>query len=573
MKHLHGIGASGGIAIAPLYCYRDSTLQVDRATVDDSLAEWERLQAALQQSVAQLEELAADASRRVGADNAQVFEAQAVMLRDPELLKMVQTRLFAGNLNVETVWLEACEHYAGQLDALDDPYLRARAADVRDAAQRVLHALLGVTSPGLTELLQPVIVVADSLSPSDTMGLDRSRVLGFVTARGGETSHSAILARSLGLPAVVGAGEAIFDGVDGMLAILDGSEGLLLIDPDVATLADYRRRQQVERERWRQALAQRCQPVVSTDGCAVTVLANIGSLAGAERALEAGAEGAGLLRTEFLYLERGSLPDEDEQVEVYRNILETFGEKPVYLRTLDIGGDKELPYLALAPEKNPALGLRGIRLSLAQGDWLKVQLRAALRAGAGRANLKIILPMVTDVSEVRRVRALLALCCGELAAEGVPFAPGVPLGCMVEVPAAALMADELAREVDFLAIGTNDLTQYTLAADRASADLAYLGGAFAPAVLRLVRQVIRSGRAAGKPLSLCGDLAGDPLAAPLLLGLELRSFSMEASAIPLVKQTLSRLSAAACVPIAAAALELDGAAAVKDHLKAALARL
>ena len=571
MIRLRGIGASGGIAIGPVFCYRQPEPLGAPAPAADSLAEWERLQAAIQKALGQLAALARDADRRVGAGNGQIFEAQAVMLRDPELIKMVQTRLFASGLNAESVWLDACEQYAAKLDALQDPYLRARAADVRDAARRVLRAAQGYQASGLEGLSQPAVVAADFLSPSETMGLDRALVLGFVTASGGETSHTAILARGLGLPAVVGIGSALAELEDGMTVILDGGEGLLLLAPDADTLADYRARQQAEQARWQQALEQRCQPAVTADGHRLAVLANIGSLAGAARALEAGAEGAGLLRTEFLYLECASLPDEDEQALVYRQILEAFGDRPVHLRTLDIG-DKELPYLDLAAEKNPALGLRGIRLSLARSGWLKAQLRAALRAGAGRSNLRIVLPMVADLGEVRRVRALLSACRDELAAEGVPHAAGVPLGCMVEVPAAALMAGELAREADFLAIGTNDLTQYTLAVDRSSADLAYLGGAYAPAVLRLVWQVILAGRAAGKPVSLCGDLAGDPLAAPLLLGMGLKTFSMEVSAIPLVKRALSRLSAEECAPIAQAALSLDSAEAVKAHLKAALER-
>ncbi|MBL7063852.1 MAG: phosphoenolpyruvate--protein phosphotransferase, partial [Anaerolineae bacterium] len=371
-----------------------------------------------------------------------------------------------------------------------------------------------------------------------------------------------ILARGLGLPAIVGAGSHILEIPDDAMLALDGDDGTLLVEPDEGTVAVYRARQAAAVTVLAQARERAHEPAVTRDGHRVEVVANVGNVEGARAALESGAEGVGLLRTEFLYLERTHLPDEEEQYRAYRDIVDVFGDLPVILRTLDIGGDKDLPYLDLPHEMNPFLGLRAIRLCLARPELFKPQLRAALRAGAGR-NLKLMFPMVATVAEVRAARAVLEECRAELLDEGQPVAERMKVGIMVEVPAAALLADHLAAEVDFFSIGTNDLSQYTLAADRTNASVAPLADAFHPAVLRLVHDVIAAAHGQAKWVGLCGELAGEPLAIPILLGLGLDEFSMNPPAIPLAKQIIRALTLDEAREVAQAALELDSPDAVR----------
>jgi len=562
MKTLRGIAASRGIAIGPAFHFRRADLSFERRTVEDPTAEWARFQAALETAREQLADVYAKAEAESGAAQAAIFQAHALMLEDPELLDAVRTAIEEQCINAEAALSDAAETYAQMLETLDDEYLSARAADVRDVAARVLRILLGVAESPTANLTVPSIILARDLTPSDTVLLDKSLVLGFCTAEGGATSHTAILARGLGLPAIVGAGPSVLEIPDGAMLVLDGGDGTLLVGPDEGTVAEYRARQAAATVVLARAREKAHEPAVTRDGHRVEVVANIGNVEGARAALEAGAEGVGLLRTEFLYLERSRLPDEEEQYRAYRAIVDVFGDRPVVLRTLDIGGDKDLPYLDLPHEMNPFLGLRAIRLCLARPELFRPQLRAALRAGAGR-NLKLMFPMVATVSEVRAARAVLEECRAELLAEGQPVAEEMEVGIMVEIPAAALMADHLAAEVDFFSIGTNDLSQYTLAADRTNAQVAPLATGFQPAVLRLVRDVIAAAHAQGKWVGLCGELAGEPLAIPILLGLGLDEFSMNPPAIPLAKQIIRALTLEEAQEVAQAALKLDSPDAVQ----------
>jgi len=562
VKTLRGIAASPGIAIGPAFHFRRADLCFERHPVEDPATEWARFQAALERAREQLAEVYAKAEAESGAKQAAIFQAHVLMLEDPELLEAVRTATEERGINAEAALSDAAEMYAQMLEALDDEYLSARAADVRDVATRILRILLGVAESPTATLTTPSIILARDLTPSDTVLLDKALVLGFCTAEGGATSHTAILARGLGLPAVVGAGPAVLEVPDGATLVLDGSDGTLLVEPDEETVAGYRARRTAAATVLAQARERAHEPAVTRDGHRVEVVANVGNVEGARAALEAGAEGVGLLRTEFLYLERDRLPGEEEQYRAYRAIVDLFGERPVVLRTLDIGGDKDLPYLDLPREMNPFLGLRAIRLSLARPELFRPQLRAALRAGAGR-NLKVMFPMVATVAEVRAARALLEECRAELVAEGQPVAEEMEVGIMVEVPAAALLADHLAAEVDFFSIGTNDLSQYTLAADRTNASVAPLADGFHPAVLRLVRHVIATAHAQGKWVGLCGELAGEPLAIPILLGLGLDEFSMNPPAIPLAKQIIRALTLDGAREMAQAALELDSPDAVR----------
>ncbi len=554
MKTLRGIAASRGIAIGPAFQFRQPTLRVTQSLVQDPAAEWQRFRAALGTARQQLAAICAQAA--AGSEQAAIFQAHALMLEDPELLQAVQSAIEERHWNAEAALSTAAEMYIQVLGSLDDEYLRARAVDVRDIVTRLLRILLGTTEDCTSELRVPSIILARDLTPSDTVQLDRSLVLGFCTAEGGPTSHVAILACSMGLPAVVGVGADVLEIAAGAPTILNGNEGMLLVHPDPDLTATYVSQQAIAATRLAEARTRSHELAFTRDGRRVEVLANIGSEEEARAALEAGAEGVGLLRTEFLYMQRARLPDEEEQYRAYRAIVDAFGQQPVILRTLDIGGDKALPYVDLPHEMNPFLGQRGIRLCLKRPELLRPQLRAALRAGDGR-NLKLMFPMVATVDEIRAARRLLEECRAELLAEGRPIARKEEVGIMVEIPAAALMADRLAAEVDFFSIGTNDLSQYTMAADRTNARVASLAAGLQPAVLRLVHDVVAAAHSHGKQAGLCGELAGDLAAIPVLLGLGLDELSMSPANIPLAKHIIRTLSLSQAQDLARAALEVD----------------
>ena len=566
MKTLQGIAASRGIGIGPVFRFQKTDLCFERCAVADPSAEWARFQGAIETACEQMAQVCAIAEVECAPEDAAIFQAHALILEDPELHEAVRTKIEGQHLNAESALSDAAEMYVELLESLDNEYLRARAADVHDVTDRVLRILLGVAESSV-ELTIPSIVLARDLTPSDTVLLDKTLVLGFCTAEGGPTAHTAILARGLGLPAVVGIGPELLEIANGTTLILDGSDGTIVAGPDEGTVATYRARQEAAAIVLAQGREQAHEPATTRDGHRVEVVANVGSVEGARTALEAGAEGIGLLRTEFLYLEQTSLPDEDEQYRAYRAIADMFGDRPVVLRTLDIGGDKNLPCLDLPQETNPFLGVRAIRLCLARPELLRPQLRAVLRAGVGR-NLKVMFPMVATVTEVRAARAMLQACRDELVAEGQPVAEEMEVGIMVEVPSAALMADLLAAEVDFFSIGTNDLSQYTMAADRTNAQVASLATGFQPAVLRLVRDVIAAAHAQGKWVGLCGELAGEPLAVPILLGLGLDEFSMNPPAIPLAKQIIRALTLDEARSVAQEALSLESSDAIRALVRA-----
>jgi phosphoenolpyruvate-protein phosphotransferase (PTS system enzyme I) len=565
MKKLAGLSGAPGIAYGPAHRAMRRLLHVDQQPSAGNEQELVRLEAALDQAEADLIALAGRARAQVGTKEAGIFEAQTAILRDPELKKRVVDTLEQEQVNVEYAWQEAIRFYADSLHTLTDEYLAARAADVEDVGQRVLALLFGRPSAAI-QLEAPAVIVAAELTPADTILMERAKILAFCTQVGGPTSHVAILSKALGVPCIVGLGAELDSLREGEFLIVNGNTGELLIEPDDQTRKNYEKLagDQMILEQASVKLADR--PAVTTDGKRLEVVANIGSLSDVLDANKNGAEGIGLLRTEFLFLARATAPDVTEQVRTYAEIFKAIGpSSPIVVRTLDIGGDKPASYLKLPAENNPFLGLRGIRLTLRFDDLFRDQLRALLIAGAGY-DLRIMFPMVSNLEELKRARVLLEQCRADLKADRKPCCGEVQVGIMVEVPSAAILANAFAEQVDFFSIGTNDLSQYTLAAERTNADVAHLADAFHPAVLALIHQVIEAAHRQGKWVGLCGELAGDPLAVPVLLGLGLDEFSVSPKLIPLIKQTIRKLNIKDCVRIAQQVLGLSSASAVRDLL-------
>lgn len=561
---LLGIPASPGYAAGPAIILTLAEPQVDRHTVEDPDAEWIRLSDALNAVRASTEKLRGQVTKSATAYDAAIFDAHLLFLNDPELLAKVHQAISSEHKNAAWAWSEAIQTELADFGRIEDDYMRARAADVADIGRQVLVQLSGGAVP--LNFAAPGILVAKDLSPSDTAGLDRAMVRGVCTEQGGPTSHSAILARTLGIPAVLGCGEALGKIVGGTPLIVDGSTGQVWVSPSAQVSNAYDEKITAWRDQQAQAQKTSHAPVVSRDGLSVEIVANIGSVSDARAALEAGADGVGLLRSEFLFLNRSATPTEDEQAAVYQQIADLMEQRPLIIRTLDVGGDKPLAYLPQKPEQNPFLGKRALRLCLEEPEFFKAELRAILRASPGH-NIKIMFPMVADIGELRRARALLEEARGELLARGLQVAAAVDVGIMVEIPSAALLAPTLAHEVDFFSIGTNDLTQYTMAAERGNADVAYLQDALHPAVLRLIDRTVRGAEEMGKWVGVCGELAGDPVAMPLLLGLGVKELSMAPGTIPAAKNLARTLNISSLRYLAEESLELESAVAVRTLVR------
>lgn len=567
MRELKGLAASDGIALGPAFiyscqtkCYREICTPAERA------GEIQRLEQATDQAHDELDGVYQQALAEAGEETAAIFLAHQEFLEDPALLEEAQRLIQESNYTAEAATKSAFELYAHQLEALEDPYYKERAVDLRDVSRRVVRILTGSQDVGaLINLSQPVVVVAHDLTPSDTAQMDKTKVLGFCTATGGLTSHTAILARILGIPAVVGVGDSLLEATDGQTLIVDGKGGRVLIEPDEAVTAEYLRLKEqrlAEQARLRAAAAR---PAATKDGRRVQVVANIADTASAQAALEQGAEGVGLYRTEYLYLNRQNVPGEEEQYRDYRAVADVMGSRPLLIRTLDIGGDKQLPYVDFGQEQNPFLGWRALRLCLDKPELFEPQLRAILRASADR-NVQIMFPMVATPAEVRRARQVLERVKQQLRDEGIAFDPQTPIGVMIEIPSAAIAADLIAPEVDFFSIGTNDLIQYSLACDRGNERVAHLYDPLNPAVLRLIQGVIDAAHSAGKWVGMCGEMAGDPEAIPLLLGLGLDEFSMNAPQIPMAKDLIRTLTTVQAREIAVTALARASAEDIREYL-------
>jgi phosphotransferase system enzyme I (PtsI) len=564
---LKGIAASPGYGAGPAMVMRPGPVASGPISIQahEVEAELARLAQALDKADEQLLALVEKAAREIGPKEAQVFEAHQLIVHDPEFSASLRGRIATELVTAETATAATMEQFAALFSSMDDEYFRERAADVRDVGNRIVANLQGNVKSIWAGITEPVVVIAHDLSPSDTAQMYRSKIRAFATEVGGRTSHAAIIARSLEIPAVLGIG-GLLDGVkDGELVLVDGESGTVTPGPDAAIVAEFEgmvetyRAQRIELERLVH------QPSVTPDGHRVEVAANIGRVADVQKALASGAEGIGLLRTEFLYMGSTAVPSEEEQYRAYRQVAEAMGERPVVIRTLDIGGDKEVPYLNLPKEFNPFLGYRAIRLCLDRPDLFRPQLRAILRASA-HGNVKIMFPMVAMRDEVRQARQLLQECMVELTEEGVAYNANLQVGIMVEIPAAAIASSVLAHEVDFFSIGTNDLIQYTMACDRLNERISYLYQPFEPAVLRLIQMVIESAHATGKWAGMCGEMAGDPLAIPLLLGLGLDEFSMSAGSVLQAREAVNRTPLAKAKEIAREAMRKASAAEVRDYL-------
>ncbi len=524
--------------------------------------ELKSLEVAIEGATADITASAARVAATGAADEAAIFDAHRLILEDEALLAPVRTAI-EGGASAATAWVGAVASMAGSWRTLDDPYVAARADDVDAVGRQVLARLAGVDIQ--VRLSAPGVVIANELTPGETAGLDRSLVRGLACAAGGPTSHSAILARALGIPAVVALGPGLAAVEEGITLVVDGDAGLVVVDPSDEVAQEFQDKSASRAEIVDAARRDASQPAVTADGVRIEVAANIGSIEDAAAAVEAGAEGVGLLRTEFLFLDRATPPSEDDQEAVYRQIAEAMGGRPVILRTLDVGGDKPLPYLPRPEEANPFLGVRGVRLQLNEPDLLDPQLRAAVRVAADHP-LRVMFPMVADAAEARAARDAVDRVREVLAAEGRNVPNRVEVGVMVEVPSAALTAGRLAEVVDFFSIGTNDLTQYALAAERGNPALGALNDPLHPAVLRLIAATVEGAKEHGRWVGVCGEMAGDPLAAPLLIGLGVTELSMSPPAIPLVKAAVRRVDTATASRIAQEALTLANATEVRELL-------
>jgi multiphosphoryl transfer protein len=555
---LKGVGAAPGIAIGPVFQFQRQEISID--VVSDGLViGWERLQDALARARVQLENLNQQMTEKGLKAEAAIFDAHLGLLEDPELTEAVHQRIQKGQ-DALKAWKETIEDSAMVVAALNDPILSARADDLRDVGRRVLKLMVGMDDKNESLPDKPVVIVARELSPSDTVSFNKDLVLGFCIVNGGPTSHTAILARALGLPAIVSVDESVLKLKKDSYIIVSGSDGIVTFDPTPEELQSAEQERNTWLEKRRVALEQANAPAITADGREVEIVGNAGSLADAQKALKMGAAGIGLLRTEFLFLERTTAPTEAEQFEVYRSIAETMAKLPVIVRTLDVGGDKPLPYIEMQKEENPFLGERGIRLCLNRPDLFRQQLRAILRASQ-YGNLLIMFPMVGDIEEYRRARLMLDELQIEL------NVPRITAGIMIEVPSAALMADVLAKEVDFFSIGTNDLTQYTLAMDRANPSLAARQDGLHPAVLRLIAKTIEGAHQHGKWAGICGELGSDPYAVPILIGLGIDELSVNVPSVPLVKAQIRGLKFAELQSLARQALECSTAREVRELVK------
>ena len=568
---IQGISGSRGVAVGNVYRYIQEEIVIPDYTVAEDKVEEEigKFAAAMAATLKQLDTIRQKALEEMGPEEAAIFEAHMQIAQDPSLSDGIKSLVESSHTNVVAATAQTIETFANIFLGMEDAYMRERGADIKDIGDRLMRNMLGMNPRGLSHISGEVILVAQDLAPSDTASLDKNVVKGIVTAAGGPTSHAAIMARTLEIPAVMGVGD-IESFVDGDKAVVLGTDGIVEINPSDADWAEYTNQAGAFQEELKRLRESANLEATTTDGHYVELFGNIGKAKDAKNALTMGAQGIGLYRTEFLYMENDELPAEDVQFEEYKKVAQDMKGKPVIIRTMDIGGDKELKCLDLPSEMNPFLGYRAIRISLNRPDIFKVQLRALLRASAF-GDIHIMYPMIASVEEVKQANAMLEECKAELTAEGKEFNKDIKVGIMIEVPAAAVISPILAKYVDFFSIGTNDLCQYTLAVDRMNESIGSLYQPLHPGVLRLIKHVIDASHEQGKFTGMCGELASDPVATMILLGLGLDEFSMTASSIPLIKKILRSVSKAECEEVANKALAMDTAEEITEYAKSVLA--
>ena len=567
---IQGISGSRGVAVGNVYRYIQEEIVIPDYTVADDKVEEEigKFAAAMAATLKQLDTIRQKALDEMGPEEAAIFEAHMQIAQDPSLSDGIKSLVESSHTNVVAATAQTIETFANIFLGMEDPYMRERGADIKDIGDRLMRNMLGMNPRGLSHISGEVILVAQDLAPSDTASLDKNVVKGIVTAAGGPTSHAAIMARTLEIPAVMGVGD-IESFVDGDKAVVLGTDGIVEMNPSDADWAEYTNQAAAFQEELKRLRESANLEATTTDGHHVELFGNIGKAKDAKNALTMGAQGIGLYRTEFLYMENDELPAEDVQFEEYKKVAQDMKGKPVIIRTMDIGGDKELKCLDLPSEMNPFLGYRAIRISLNRPDIFKVQLRALLRASAF-GDIHIMYPMIASVEEVKQANAMLDECKEELIADGKEFNKDIKVGIMIEVPAAAVISPILAKYVDFFSIGTNDLCQYTLAVDRMNEAIGSLYQPLHPGVLRLIKHVIDASHEHGKFTGMCGELASDPVATMILLGLGLDEFSMTASSIPIIKNILRSVSKAECEEVANKALTMDTAEEITGYAKSVL---
>jgi len=563
-----GIGVSPGIAIGRAVIIEKRIVSIFRVPIreEDVPAEVTRFLESLEKTRDQLHELKAKVSRSMGEEYASIFEAHAMMVSDPSFADKVVQKIEEEQVNAEWALSEVQDELQARFQSFEEDYLRERVADVKDVAERVLRNLQGVAHHELSEIKHDVIIIADDLTPSDTVHFNRRPIVGFATETGGRTSHVSIIAKSLFMPAVIGVPRLTKIVDNDETVIVDGYEGIVLVNPTEAMVAEYRSRVTRHEESEKKLLENRELPATTKDGRQVSLQANIELLEELDDAIKFGAEGIGLYRSEFLYISKSpDLPNEDEHFEVYRRIVEGLAPQTCVIRTFDLGGKKLAREVIGSKEDNPVLGLRGLRLCMKHREMFKTQLRALLRASAF-GDMKIMFPLVSGVQELRQVKTFIREIKLELDAEGKAYNPDLKIGIMIEVPSAALIADFLADEADFFAIGTNDLIQYSLAIDRANENVSYLYEPLHPALLRLIKMVIEAGKRAKIPVSMCGEMASDPIFAIVLLGLGLENFSMNPSSIPVIKNVIRSVRYKDCKRIADMVLQKRTAQEIEEFV-------
>lgn len=563
---INGIGASNGVAIGKAFIIKDFKPKVERKIIENKALEIEKFRSAVTVAKKQLQNIAHAANKRLGAKEAEIFDAHLLILQDPEFIGAVETNVSYEGINSEFALQETIEIFVSMFEDMDSEYMRERAIDIRDVGGRIMCALLGLKNTSVAEISEKCIIVTKDLTPSDTAQINKEKVLGFITGIGGGTSHSAIIARTLDIPAVVGIGTSIEFIKDGDMLIINGDTGEVIINPEKEVLGKYKKIQEEILEHKTKLMKLKDAETITLDGRKIELTGNIGNPTDAKEVIKNGGEGIGLFRTEFLYMGKHKLPTEEEQFKAYKEALENMDGKAVIIRTLDVGGDKKLSYLPMQEELNPFLGCRAIRLCLKEREMFKTQLRALLRASVF-GNLKIMIPMISDVQEIREVKKILEELKKELKTEDFSYSDNIEVGIMIEIPSAALISDLLAKEVDFFSIGTNDLIQYTVAVDRMNERISYLYNPLHPAVLRLIKLVIDNAHRAGKWVGMCGEMAGDLRIIPILVGMGLDELSMSASSILKARELIRSINYKSSMKLAEDVLMISTSEEIEQYIK------